>query len=187
MTDRILIVDDGADARATLAQVLRKEGYHVDAAASAAEAIKRFERDGADLVVTDVRMEGIDGIELLQSIKARREDVPVIIMTAFASVDTAVRAIDQRAYDYIRKPYQLAEIRAAVRRALEHSTLTKENRELRAELGRETTSDRIVGNSPSMVDVYKTIARVAKSDATVLITGESGTGKELVARAIHKN
>src|SRR5262249_18374134 len=119
MSGRILIVDDDADARDTLARVLRKEGYHVDAAASAEDALKRFGRDHTDLVITDIRMEGIDGIELLRAVKSVREDVPVIIMTAFASVDTAVRAIDQRAYDYIRKPYQLAEIRACVRRALE--------------------------------------------------------------------
>src|SRR5262249_57749366 len=125
----------------------------------------RFGRDHTDLVITDIRMEGIDGIELLRAVKSVREDVPVIIMTAFASVDTAVRAIDQRAYDYIRKPYQLAEIRACVRRALEHATLARENRELHAELVRESADDRILGNIPPMVEVYKVIAYIAKSES----------------------
>jgi DNA-binding NtrC family response regulator len=108
-------------------------------------------------------------------------------MTAFASIDTAVQAIDERAYDYVRKPYQLAEIRASVKRALDHGALARENLELKHELVRETSTDRIVGTSPIMVEVYKVIARVAKTDTTILITGESGTGKEMVARAVHGN
>src|SRR5207344_1272176 len=105
--------------------------YSVTGAATAAEALSRFDRTPFDLVLTDVRMEGMDGIELLRAVKSRRREVPVIIMTAFASIDTAVRAIDERAYDYLRKPYQLAEIRATVRRALDHTGLLRENRELK--------------------------------------------------------
>src|ERR1041385_1793451 len=130
MNSNILVVDDDADARTALVRVLEKEGYSVTGAGTAADALRRFDQSNFDLVLTDMRMEGMDGIELLRAIKARRSDVPVIIMTAFASIDTAVQAIDERAYDYLRKPYQLAEIRASVRRALDHASLTKENREL---------------------------------------------------------
>ena len=187
MSARILVVDDDADARTTLVRVLEKEGYTAVGASSATEALDSFEQSVFDLILTDMRMEGMDGIELLRAIKSRRSDVPVIIMTAFASIDTAVQAIDERAYDYIRKPYQLAEIRASVKRALNHGALARENLELKHELVRETATDRIVGTSPSMVEVYKVIARVAKTDTTILITGESGTGKEMVARAVHGN
>jgi DNA-binding NtrC family response regulator len=187
LSSNILIVDDDADARTTLVRVLEKEGYSVTGAASAEEALTRFEKTHFDLVLTDMRMNGMGGIELLRALKARRSDVPVIIMTAFASIDTAVQAIDERAYDYLRKPYQLAEIRASVRRALAHAELARENRQLKHELVREAATDRIVGTSPGMVEVYKVIARVAKSDTTILITGESGTGKEMVARAVHRN
>ncbi len=187
MNPNILIVDDDADARTTLVRVLEKEGYSVTGAATAPEALKRFDSATFDLVLTDMRMEGMDGIELLRALKTRRSDVPVIIMTAFASIDTAVQAIDERAYDYLRKPYQLAEIRTSVRRALNHAALTRENSELKHVMVRETATDRIVGTSPGMVEIYKIIARVAKSDTTLLITGESGTGKEIVARAIHRN
>jgi two-component system response regulator AtoC len=187
MSARILVVDDDVDARKTLVRVLEKEGYTVVGAATANEALDSFDNTVFDLVLTDMRMEGMDGIELLRAIKTRRTDVPVIIMTAFASIDTAVQAIDERAYDYVRKPYQLAEIRASVKRALDHGALARENLELKHELVRETSTDRIVGTSPIMVEVYKVIARVAKTDTTILITGESGTGKEMVARAVHGN
>jgi DNA-binding NtrC family response regulator len=187
MNARILVVDDDVDARTTLVRVLEKEGYTAVGASTAADALANFDRTVFDLVLTDMRMEGMDGIELLRAIKTRRTDVPVIIMTAFASIDTAVQAIDERAYDYIRKPYALAEIRASVKRALDHGALARENLELKHELVRETSTDRIVGTSPSMVEVYKIIARVAKTDTTILITGESGTGKEMVARAVHGN
>lgn len=187
MSANILIVDDDADARNTLVRVLEKEGYCVTGAASGKEALDHFDNAPFDLVLTDIRMEDVDGIELLRLLKTRRSDVPVIIMTAFASIDTAVQAIDEHAYDYLRKPYQLAEMRAAVRRALDHAALGKENHELNHVLVRETTTDKIVGASPAMVELYKIIARVAKSDATILITGESGTGKEMVARAVHRN
>jgi two-component system, NtrC family, response regulator AtoC len=187
MTSHVLVVDDDVDARTTLVRILEKEGYAVTGAACAPDALRHFDETSFDLVLTDVRMEGMDGIELLRAIKARRNEIPVIIMTAFASIDTAVQAIDERAYDYLRKPYQLAEIRATVRRAIDHAALTRENRELRHDLVRDASIDRIVGTSPGMVEVYKVIARVAKSDTTILITGESGTGKEMVARAIHRN
>ena len=187
MKARILVVDDDVDARTTLVRVLEKEGYTAVGASTAVDALDNFDRTVFDLVLTDMRMEGMDGIELLRAIKTRRTDVPVIIMTAFASIDTAVQAIDERAYDYIRKPYQLAEIRASVKRALDHGALARENLELKHELVREMSTDRIVGTSPSMVEVYKVIARVAKTDTTILITGESGTGKEMVARAVHGN
>ena len=149
MNPNILIVDDDTDARTTLARVLEKEGYSVTGAASAEEALNRFDHSPFDLVLTDMRMEGMGGIELLRALKTRRSDVPVIIMTAFASIDTAVQAIDERAYDYLRKPYQLAEIRAAVRRALAHAALARENRQLKHELVRETSSDRIVRSAAS--------------------------------------
>jgi DNA-binding NtrC family response regulator len=184
----ILVVDDDISAQRALIQVLRREKYSADAASSAREALEKMNEQPYDLVITDIRMERMDGIELLRSVRSKWPGLPVIVMTAFASIDTAIRSIHEGAYDYLSKPYEIDDLRLTVRRALEQSRLMRENFALRRNLLEE--QDRgleMIGMSPSMVEVYKMIARVARSSTTVLIQGESGSGKELVARAIHAN
>jgi len=184
----ILVVDDDASALKALMQVLRKESDRVEGASSASEGLKRLEREPVDLVITDIRMERMDGMELMREIQSRWPGIPVIVMTGFASIDTAIRSIHEGAYDYISKPYEVDDLRLTVRRALERSRLTKENLELRQNLAEEWDhSIQMIGMSPQMIDVYKRIARVAPTGTTVLVEGESGSGKEMVARAIHAN
>jgi two-component system, NtrC family, response regulator AtoC len=185
---QILIVDDDAAAQRALIQVLKKENYESEGASSAREALIKLNDRSFDLVITDIRMEGMDGIELMREIRSRWRNTPVIVMTAFASIDTAVRSIHEGAYDYISKPYEVDELRLMVRRALEQSRLIRENVVLRQNLAEEKHSNlTMIGMSTQMIDVYKRIARVAPTGTTVLIEGESGSGKELVARAIHAN
>ena len=185
---QILIVDDDAAAQRALIQVLKKENYEPEGASSAREALIKLNDRSFDLVITDIRMEGMDGIELMREIRSRWRNTPVIVMTAFASIDTAVRSIHEGAYDYISKPYEVDELRLMVRRALEQSRLIRENVVLRQNLAEEKHSNlTMIGMSTQMIDVYKRIARVAPTGTTVLIEGESGSGKELVARAIHAN
>jgi len=184
----ILVVDDDESALKALMQVLRKENYHVDGASSGPDALQRLARGPADLVITDIRMGRMDGMELMRELHARWPNLPVIVMTAFASIDTAIRSIHEGAYDYISKPYEVDDLRLTVRRALEQARLTRENVELRQNLAEEKEHDvQMIGMSPQMIEVYKMIARVAPTGATVLIEGESGSGKELIARAIHAN
>src|SRR5687768_13986223 len=184
----ILVVDDDMSAQRALLQVLRREKYAVEGASSAQDALSKMEAKTFDLIVTDIRMERMDGMELMRIIKSRWPDTPVIVMTAFASIDTAIRSIHEGAYDYLSKPYELDDLRLTVRRALEQSRLVRENLALRQNLLEEQEREvEMIGMSPPMVDVYKMIARVARSATTVLIQGESGSGKELVARAIHAN
>jgi DNA-binding NtrC family response regulator len=184
----ILIVDDDQSAQRALIQVLRREKYSAEGASSAREALNKLSEKSFDLLVTDIRMERMDGMELMRAVKSKWPDLPVIIMTAFASIDTAIRSIHEGAYDYLSKPYEIDDLRLTVRRALDQSRLMRENLTLRQNLVEE--QDRgleMIGMSPAMVEVYKIIARVARTATTVLIQGESGCGKELVARAVHAN
>jgi two-component system, NtrC family, response regulator AtoC len=184
----ILVVDDDPSALRALIQVLRREKYNVSSAASAQEALDKMRLKPCDLVITDIRMERVDGMELMRAIKSEWPGLPVIVMTAFASIDTAIRSIYEGAYDYLSKPYEIDDLRLTVRRALEQSRLMRENVVLRQNLLDEQEREvEMIGMSPPMVDVYKMIARVARSSTTVLIQGESGSGKELVARSIHVN
>jgi DNA-binding NtrC family response regulator len=184
----ILVVDDEIDAQRALIQALKREKYHVEGATSATEALRKLAEKNYDLVITDIRMERIDGMELMRQIRARWPDTLVIVMTAFASIDTAIRSIHEGAYDYLSKPYEVDDLRLTVRRALEQSRLVRENLELRQTIVEENEQAvEMIGMSPQMIEVYKMIARVAPTGATVLIEGESGSGKELVARAIHAN
>jgi two-component system response regulator AtoC len=184
----ILVVDDDEGALKALMQVLRKESYRVEGASSGAEALQRLAQEPADLVITDIRMQRMDGMELMRELHARWPKLPVIVMTAFASIDTAIRSIHEGAYDYISKPYEVDDLRLTVRRALEQARLTRENSALRQNLAEDKENNvRMIGMSPQMIEVYKIIARVAPTGTTVLIEGESGSGKELVARAIHAN
>jgi two-component system response regulator AtoC len=183
----ILVVDDDQSALRALLQVLRREKYSVAGASSASEALDKMRQKAYDLLITDIRMERVDGIELMRSVKSEWPGIPVIVMTAFASIDTAIRSIYEGAYDYLSKPYELDDLRLTVRRALEQSRLMRENVVLRQNLDEQDRDVEMIGMSPPMVEVYKMIARVARSATTVLIQGESGSGKELVARSIHAN
>jgi two-component system response regulator AtoC len=184
----ILVVDDEIAAQRALIQALKREKYHVEGATSATEALRKLTEKNYDLVITDIRMERMDGMELMRQVRVRWPDTLVIVMTAFASIDTAIRSIHEGAYDYLSKPYEVDDLRLTVRRALEQSRLVRENLELRQSIVEEKDQGvEMIGMSPQMIEVYKMIARVAPTGATVLIEGESGSGKELVARAIHAN
>jgi len=183
----ILVVDDDTVARDLLVEALRKEGYDVEGAADGAEAIERGRQKRFDLVLTDFRMGAVDGIAVLRDFKQRSPDTSIVLLTAFGSMEGAIEAIKQGAYDYLAKPFKKEEIKLVVQRSLEHSRLVRENARFREELrGREEMSP-LVGSSPPMLEVYKLIARVSAGKSTVLLEGESGTGKELVAHAIHSN
>jgi len=184
---RVLVVDDDEITCNLLEEVLAKEGFAVDRALNGREAIDKGERAPYDVVLTDIRMIGTDGMEVLRAYRQKSPDTIIIMMTAFGSIETAIRAIKEGAYDYVSKPFKLEEIKLTIHRALEQSRLFRENLQYRQELITKYKIENIVGRSPQMLQVYKTIARVAESRSTVLISGESGTGKELVARAIHFN
>ena len=181
----ILVVDDEANARNALSELLRDEKYSVETAADGFKALGRLETFDPDVVLTDLKMPGMDGIELMRKVQEADSDVAVVVMTAFGAVDTAVSAMRQGAADYLTKPLNLEELLIVIDRALERRRLRRETKNLREQLTERYRFDNIVGSSPEMQTVFKAIAQVAKSRATVLITGESGTGKELVAAAIH--
>jgi DNA-binding NtrC family response regulator len=179
------VVDDDAIARDLLAEVLTREGYRVRTAPGGAECLTLATTEPFDLALVDLRMPGLDGLEVLRRLASIQPGVPVVILTAFGSVDTAIEAIRAGAYDYLSKPFRMEEIKLVVRRALEAQRLLRENRQYRQELRERHRVENLVGQSPSIVEIYKLIARVAALDTTVLILGETGTGKELVARSIH--
>jgi DNA-binding NtrC family response regulator len=181
----ILVADDDAVARDLLVEVLEREGYRVRAAGGGAEAIALAEHELFDVALVDLRMPDADGLAVLERLLVREPAPAVLILTAFAAMDTAIQAIRRGAYDYLSKPFRLDEIKRAVRRTLEVQRLARDNQRYRRELRERFDADRLVGHSPEIVAIYKLIARVAALDTTVLIQGETGTGKELVARAIH--
>jgi two-component system response regulator AtoC len=184
---RVLVVDDDEVTCNLLEEVLSKEGYAVDRALNGQEAIDKGEGEPYDVVLTDIKMAGLDGMAVLRAYRQKSPETIIIMMTAFGSIETAIRAIKEGAYDYVSKPFKLEEIKLTIHRALEQNRLLQENLFYRQELITKYKLENIVGRSPQMLQVYKTIARVADSRSTILITGESGTGKELVARAIHFN
>lgn len=186
MTPRILIVEDDQSALESLAEVLEGEGYAVLRAKGGAEALELISSEELDLVLTDLRMREVDGLKVLEEVRSKRPETPVIVMTAFASMETAIDAIGKGAFDYISKPFRLDHLRVVVRRALEQARLRRENRALRSAVEERQADIEIVGRSPEMVEVYKLVARVAPLPTTILIQGESGTGKEMIARLIHK-
>ena len=185
MAARIVIVDDEPRMAAVVAMALARDGHDCEPCASAAAALAAVEARGADVVVTDLRMPDLDGLELLRRLRADRPDLPVILVTAHACVPSAVAAMRDGAFDYVTKPFDNDELRALVRRALDLTRLARENRWLRAELGQRYAPDRMVAESPRSRELMDLIRRVAPSRATVLVQGESGTGKELVARLLH--
>lgn len=187
MTDRLLVVDDEPSMREFLEIMLAQEGYQVTLASSGEEGLKAYRQEEHDLVLTDVKMPGMSGLELIKEIHSLEPSIPIIAITAYACADDAIRAVRAGAYDYLSKPFQIDDLRVIIRNALETRRLRKENLELRQSVEQQHRFGDIIGRSPQMVDIFNLISRVAPSKASVLIVGESGTGKELVARAIHRN
>jgi two-component system NtrC family response regulator len=187
MKHKILIIDDDTSLRRVLEYNLQEEGYEVAAASSGEEGLYWFGQSKPDLVITDMKMSGMDGLMVLKSIKERSPETLVIIITAFGTVDVAVEAMKAGAYDYITKPFNRDELRLTVKKALAFNGLAEENKRLRSELSDKADFRTIVGSSREMEKVFEIIRKVADTEASVLITGESGTGKELVARSLHAN
>jgi len=183
----ILVVDDDPGHRAMLRTILGGWGYVVAEAADGREGVDKVCDRSYDLVLMDVRMVKLSGLEALPEIKRFNPAIPVIIMTAYSSVETAVDALKKGAYDYLTKPLDFDELRLVIERAMDHSRLKEENRALKESLGAGFDTGDIIGRSEGMVNLLETVAMVAPTEAAVLITGESGTGKELLATAIHRN
>jgi len=183
----ILVVDDDNAHRIMLYTLISGWGYDVTEADDGATAIEKVREQSYDLVLMDVRMVKVSGLEALEQIKSFNPAIPVVIMTAYSSVDTAVDALKQGAHDYLTKPLDFDKLKITIARSMEHTRLKEENRLLKQSLGRHFDRQNIIGQSPAMVNLLETVAQVAPSEATVLITGASGTGKELIAGAIHFN
>jgi two-component system, NtrC family, response regulator AtoC len=186
-TAHLLVVDDDPVTLSLLKEVLSKEGYEVETALGGQEAVEKGAYQLFDIVITDVRMGDKDGMEVLRSFRKNAPDTTVIMITAFGSIETAIEAIREGAFDYISKPFKLEEIKITVQRALEQRRLIEENKQYRQELLGKYQFDNFIGRTQQILQVYKTIAKVANTKSTVLLYGESGTGKELVARSIHYN
>jgi two-component system response regulator AtoC len=184
---RIIVAEDDRVARELLTEILSAEGYVVTAVDDGLGAIEAMRGESFELCVSDVRMEGVGGFEVLAAFQEHSPQTPVILLTAFGDVASAMAAIQKGAYDYVSKPFNVEELKVTVRRALERRRLLEENRALKRDLQGRYRIETIVGASPGMLEVYKLVARVAPTTATVLVVGESGTGKELVAHAIHQN
>ncbi|RJQ55369.1 MAG: sigma-54-dependent Fis family transcriptional regulator [Desulfobacteraceae bacterium] len=184
---KLLVVDDDTAHRTMLKTLLGGWGYEIHEADDGSSAIDAVRKQPFDLVLMDIRMLKVSGIEALDAVKSMNPAIPVVIMTAYSSVDTAVEALKKGAYDYLTKPLDFDKLKLTIQRAMEHVVLREENRLLKENLGRHFDTQNIIGRSPAMVRLLETVAQVAPSEATVMITGESGTGKELIAGAIHFN
>lgn len=184
---KILVVDDDSSHRQMLTAVLSEQGFDITAAASGEEAIFAVEKQFYDLLLMDIRMGQMDGIDALKKIKEISPGIPIIMMTAYASVNTAVDALKSGAYDYLTKPLDIDELKMLVEKALHHHQLKEEHQYMKERLDDQFDFSRIIGKSRAMKELFDTMAMIAPSDAMVLISGESGTGKELIANAIHQN
>ncbi len=185
--EKILVVDDEQSLRDVLSIMLKRAGYTVTMATDGEEAVELLNKEIFDLVITDLKMPKVDGMEVLKAVKSTSPETVVLIITAFASADSAVEAMKQGAYDYLTKPFQVDEVQLIVRNALEKRRLTTENLLLKREMASQSSFAQLVGQSDAMQKVFEVVRKVADSKSNVLICGESGTGKELVARAIHYN
>jgi len=183
--ETVLIVDDEKNYLVVLDALLASEGYEIVTSTNGADALRLVREADLDLVVTDMKMSGMNGIELLEECKKIRPELPVIMMTAYGTIEMAVEAMKKHAYDYITKPFQNEQLKLTIKKALENHRLIKENRLLNEALSDRFRHGNIIGKSKSMLTVFDTITKVAKSKASILITGPSGTGKELIAKAIH--
>lgn len=186
-TISLLIVDDEESVRDSLYNWFIEDGYQVECAADAKEALKKIESGNFDIILADIKMPGMDGLEMHRRIRALNNDAIVIIMTAFASVDTAVQALKDGAFDYVTKPFDPDDLSHLIRNAARQISLKNENETLKNKVVSLENIEDIVGNSRAMIKVLKEVENVAQTNSSVIITGESGTGKELIARAIHSN
>lgn len=185
-TGRILVIDDEQRMCIVLKTGLEVSGHEVATASDGITGLQKFSEADFDIVITDLKMPGKDGLQILREIKQKKPETEVILMTAFASAQTAVDAMKIGAYDYVIKPFELAEVKIKIKQILERKSLLSENIDLKAKLKNRYTIQNIIGQSGAMQQVFRMVEKVAPSDATVLIRGESGTGKELVANAIHQ-
>jgi len=185
--EKILVVDDEQSLREVLSIMLNRTGYAVTSVAGGEEAVELLSREIFDLVITDLRMPDVDGMEVLKAAKSASPETVVLVITAFATADSAVEAMKQGAFDYLTKPFQVDEVQLIIRNALEKRRLTTENILLKREMASQSSFAQLVGQSEAMQKVFEVVRKVADSKSNVLICGESGTGKELVARAIHYN
>ncbi|MDD2942257.1 MAG: sigma-54 dependent transcriptional regulator [bacterium] len=185
--DSVLVVDDEAGILDSLALILRTDGYEVFKASNGREALQFLGNHSVDLVISDIQMPEMNGLELLQALMKREFPGIVLMMSAYATLDTAIEAIKQGAFDYLAKPFRIDEIILTIRKAEERERLVRENRRLKERLSSEFGTDAIISRSQQMQSVFEVIRKVARYQTSVLISGESGTGKELIARAIHNN
>ena len=183
----LLFVDDDNDFRGVAAQWFNRRGFHVQEASGVNDALRLAQDRQFDVVVSDMAMPGLTGLDLLQRIKELSPDCEVLLLTGEATVETAVQAMKFGAYDYLSKPFPLPELEALIQKAYERRQLNKENTQLKAVLERNQPKLRMIGESPAMQEVFKLIAKAGPSDRAILIQGESGTGKELVARSLHEH
>ena len=184
----ILVVDDEAEIRDLLTDLLKDAGYKSQHATTGAEALAAVAKQMPDLVMMDIKLPDQDGLAVLRQLKREHPDLEVIVMTAFGGSSSAIKAMENGAYDYVTKPFEMDDLLATLKRVFEHADMSDEVSALRLELGKSAADrERIVGSSKPMLEVFKLIGKVAGSDATVFITGESGTGKELVAEALHRS
>ncbi|MDA3901847.1 MAG: sigma-54 dependent transcriptional regulator, partial [Desulfuromusa sp.] len=184
---KILVVDDENSIREMLSILLQREGYQVEQAADGVTAFAMAQENSYDLIISDIQMPQMGGIELLRQLRDQDNDVTVMMITAFSSTEQAVEAMKLGAYDYITKPFKNDEIRLVIKNALERKQLRQENRQLKQQLGQRFSFQSLIGKSPAMSKLIALLERVAPSQVNVLVTGESGTGKELVAQALHLN
>jgi two-component system, NtrC family, response regulator PilR len=187
MKSRILVVDDEESIREFLEIMLKKEGFEVSLAEDGAKAKEMIQKKSYDMVISDLQMPNMNGIELLKFVKDTAPDTVFMMITAFGTTETAVEAMKMGAYDYITKPFKIDEVRLNINNALKSQNLEVENRSLKKELVKEYSFQNIIGNSPAMHQIYDLIKRVSQAPTNILVTGESGTGKEVVAKAIHYN
>jgi two-component system response regulator PilR (NtrC family) len=187
MKSRILVVDDEESIREFLEIMLRKEGYEVTTADDGQKALDLIKKKSFDLVISDLQMPNMTGVELLKHVKDQYPDMLFMMITAFGTTETAVEAMKLGAYDYVTKPFKIDEVRIIIANALRSQNLEVENRSLKKELTKEYSFQSLVGNSPPMHQIFEMIRRVSQTPTNILITGESGTGKEVIAKAIHYN
>lgn len=183
---KIMVIDDEESMCRFMQIMLQKEGYDVTSTVSSKEALDEIKNENYDLVIADLMMPEMNGLELLSRAKSIQPQINFIVMTAYASVDSAIEALKKGAFDYITKPFKVDEIKIAIKKSLEQKKIAEENIELKRQLKKEFGLHSLMGNSPEMIQLKRLVERVADTDSTILIQGESGTGKELVAKAIHQ-